>query len=127
MPSQWSEPMSDKVKPYEDLEVMEEVAVDLFDLRGEVWLVAVDRLSSMPMVKQIRRGTTDAVTSQLLRWFYWSGWPEKVRSDNGPCLRGAFPSWCQEKGIRHELLSAYNAPSNGLAEGAVGCVKKVLK
>ena len=101
--------------------------MDLFDLGGQVWLVAVDRLSSMPMVKQISRGMTDAVVTQLSKWFYWSGWPERLHSDNGPCFRGTFSRWCEDHGIRHELSSAYNAASNGLAEAGVGRVKKVLK
>ena len=56
--SQWDEPMETEVKAYTDIDVMEEVSVDLFDLRGEVWLVLVDRLSSMPMCKRISRGST---------------------------------------------------------------------
>ena len=127
LPSQWSEPMSREVKPYADLEVMEEVSVDLFDLGGRVWLVLVDRLSSMPMCKQISRGTTDEVVTQLSKWFYWSGWPERLRSDNGPCFRGKFSRWCEDHGIRHETSSAYNAASNGLAEAGVARTKKVLK
>ena len=84
-------------------------------------------MSSMPMCKRIQRGSTAQVVDQLSQWFHWSGWPERLRSDAGPCFRGQFTTWCKDHGIHHDHSSAYNAASNGQAEQAVARTKKVLK
>ena len=60
-------------------------------------------------------------------WFDTStGWPAVIRSDGGPQFRGDFDEFCKRMDIVHELSSAYNANSNGLAEAAVKSVKHLL-
>ena len=81
----------------------------------------------MPRAEKLKRGTTEAVTSALSKWFYWYGFPEKIRSDFGPCFRNSFTKWCTTKGIRHEVSSGYFAPSNGLAEAGVVRTTKLIK
>ena len=53
--------------------------------------------------------------------------PRIIRADYGPQFRGPFNNWIDSLGIIRETSSAYNPASNGLAEKAVGDVKRVLK
>jgi len=105
---------------------MEQVAVDLFDHKGQDWLVMVDRYSGFPFTKRLRSTTSEAVTSALTAWFVDWGYPEKIRSDGGPQFRAKFVEYCERKNIVHELSSPYNSQSNGLAEAAVKNVKYLL-
>ena len=73
------------------------------------------------------RTTTSDVQSVLERWFHAYGMPSRLRSDGAPQFRDTFTRWCGELGIRHELASAYNPVSNGLAEAGVRVLKETLK
>ena len=55
------------------------------------------------------------------------GWPRYMRSDGGPQYRSELDTFCSNNNIKHELSSAYNPKSNGLAEAAVKNVKQLLE
>ena len=57
--------MMQNVKPFDQLEAMEEVGCDLFEVHGDTWLICVDRFSLMPLAEKLKRGTTEEVTSAL--------------------------------------------------------------
>jgi len=67
------------------------------------------------------------VTNALNAWFCMFGYPTSIRTDGGPQFRGEFGRWCETKNITHELSSAYNPNSNGLAEAAVKSAKFLLE
>ena len=50
-----------------------------------------------------------------------------MRSDGGPQYRAELDAFCVRNIITHELSSAYNPQSNGLAEAAVKNVKQLLE
>ena len=106
---------------------MEMVALDFFDWSSCQYLVMVDRFSSWCWVKKMRTTTTAATTSVLDIWFREWGYPERIRSDNGPQFRGLFDQWCNDRNILHETSSPYNPSSNGLAEAAVKNMKALLQ
>ena len=54
------------------------------------------------------------------------GWPSYIRTDSGPQFRGEFVEYCAGNIIKHELASAYNPESNGLAEAAVKNMKFLI-
>ena len=105
---------------------MEELGVDYFDALGTNWLVAVDRYSGYAWTAKITKATMENTLTQLVAWFDEFGWPKRIRSDGGPQFRQAFTSFCKLHGISHELSSAYNPESNGLAEAAVKSMKALV-
>ena len=121
---------SQPLEPIQELSVpdgpMSHVAVDIFDFRGEQWLVMVDRYSGFPVCQRLRTTTTANVTGALLMWFFEWGFPQVVRSDGGPQFRDKFAGFCKTHGIIHELSSPYHPRSNGLAESAVKAIKFLL-
>ena len=113
-------------KPTDAGTPMEELRVDYFDVLGTNWLVAVDRYSGYAWTAKISKATTENTFTQLVACFDEFGWPKKIRSDGGPQFRQAFTSFCKLHGISHELASAYNLESNGLAEAAVKSMKALV-
>ena len=105
---------------------MQHVASDLFDSQGHTWLVLVDRYSGYAWTSKLRSTTTSSVTTILSGWFDDYGWPTSIRTDGGPQYRTEFSDFCSNYGIKHELSSAYNPESNGLAESAVKSMKSLV-
>ena len=105
---------------------MSQVGTDLFEIRGQHWLVMVDRFSGFVWCHRLAKTNTTAVTNRLRSWFVDFGFPARIRSDGGPQFRGDFNAFCEENGIVHELTSPYNSQSNGLAEAAVKNIKTLL-
>ena len=119
LPAQPRQKLDEEKKPTDASAPMEELGVDYFDALGTNWLVAVDRYSGYAWTAKIAKATTENTPTQLVAWFDEFGWPKKIRSDGGPQFRQAFTSFCKLHGISHELASAYNPESKGLAEAAV--------
>ena len=124
LPSKPASPLHEPDK--ETVYPMQAVAVDLACISGQPWLIMVCRFSGRTFASKLPRMDTDAVVSVMPQWFYDYGFPERVRSDFGPQFRGPFASFCRGQGITHELSSAYNPQSNGLAESAVKNVKAII-
>jgi hypothetical protein len=113
--------------PSHALHPMKHVASDLFDCKGQTWLVLTDRYSGYGWTAQLRKTHTKAVTDQLTKWFNDFGWPDYIRTDGGPQYRQEFKDFCKERSITHELASAHNPESNGLAESAVKSIKQIVQ
>jgi hypothetical protein len=105
---------------------MDHIAVDLFEVAGQHYLVMVDRFSGFPFVQRMRTITSAAIIHTLRNWFLDWGFPRYCRSDNGPQFRTEFLAFCEKHYIKHETSSPYNSQSNGLAEAAVKNVKRLL-
>ena len=124
LPSQAREPLKEQVLPSAP---MEECGSDLFFYNGD-YLVLVDRYSGYPFVAKLRKTDTKAVCNQLLDWMYENGYISELRTDGGPAFKSCeFEDFCKAHNIKHELSSAYNAQSNGLAEASVKQVKYLIK
>jgi len=122
-PQQQVEPMDACVADYP----MQMMGVDLFETAGTKWMLAVDRYSGFLWAKRLTTTTTRAVTGALMTIFSQFGYPERVRTDGGPQFRSEFAEFCAERGITHELASAYNPNSNGLAEAGVKNAKYLIE
>ena len=60
------------------------VATDLFELKGDNYLLVVDYFSRYPEVYKLSSTTSNAIISVLKSIFVRHGIPEVLRSDNGP-------------------------------------------
>lgn len=75
----------------------QEVAADLFELRGKQYLVVVDYYSLYLEVCHLRETTTDTVIALFKSLFARHGIPETYRSDNGPQFTsGKFVNFTKE-------------------------------
>jgi transposase InsO family protein len=107
-------------------EPMSHLGADLCEANGQHYLITVDRYSGFIFTKHLRRQTASAITTIMQNWFRVFGYPRYIRTDGGPCFRSEFTEFCDKHRITHELSSAYNPESNGLAESAVKNTKHLL-
>ena len=106
---------------------MTDVGSDLFQIGHNHYLVMVDRYSGFPFVAKLNSLTTSSIIKILTDWFNNFGWPERIRTDNGPQYRSEFNEFCKNFNIIHENSSPYFAQSNGLSEAAVKQMKHLMK
>ena len=70
---------------------MQAVGTDLFSFQGNDYLVLVDRCSGY--YEKLKKTETSYITAMLTNWFNILGWPETIRSDNGPQYRTSSPNF----------------------------------
>ena len=108
----------------------EMVHVDIFTLAQHDYLVAVDNYSSWITIAWTPRAhafTTRKVTGHLATWFSTYGIPKLLVTDGGPQFASEeFKQFCEGWHIQHNKSSPYNPQSNGKAEAAVKCMKRLL-
>ena len=90
-------------------------------------MVADGRHTGYLFPKKLARTTTEDVCKQLRVWFLNFGWPRAIRTDGGPQFREPVVEFCKANCVTHELSSAYNHESNGLAEVGVRRAKELLE
>lgn len=101
---------------------------DLFQVKGDHYLLVVDYFSRYPEVVKLTSTTSAAVITALKAIFSRHGIPEVIRSDNGPQYASQeFLEFSNSYGF-HLLTSSPRYPqSNGQAERTVQTVKQMLK
>ena len=121
-----SQPLEPQI-PTEATRPFKRISIDLGCLKGNNYLIGMDRYSGWPMAAPIlRKANTTTIKAILDEWFADHGIPVSIRTDGGPQFRGPFDERCRLNNICHELSSAYHHESNGQAECAVREVKKLL-
>ena len=102
------------------------VGVYLFNAKGKQWLFILDIYSGYAWLAEQIKTCTSKVTGQLKSWFTEYGWPNVIRTDAGPLFRSEFQDFCRTYNCKHELASAHNLETNGLAETAVKNIKSLV-
>ena len=74
---------------------MTDIGSDLFQVGHNHYLVMVDRYSGFPFVEKLKSLTTSNVLKILSTCFNTFGWPQRMRTDNGPQYRTEFDEFCQ--------------------------------
>ena len=106
----------------------QKVAVDLCQLKGSVYLVAVDYFSRFIEVKQMASTTATKVITALKSIFSRYGIPEVLMSDNGPQFAcSEMKDFATQYQFTHVTSSPLYPQSNGLAERSVKTVKALLQ
>ena len=104
------------------------IGTDLFELKGETYLLVVDYFSRYPEIARLSSTTSLAVINVLKSIFARHGIPECVRSDNGPQYSShEFSRFAESYGFQHLTSSPRYPASNGQAERTVQTVKRTLK
>jgi hypothetical protein len=104
----------------------EEIAADLFVFDHCNYLVVIDYYSKWIETAKLLDQTSVSVIKELRRIFSCYGIPSKLRSDNGRCFDSRqMRDFADHWGFTHDTSSPRYPQSNGLAERAVGIVKKL--
>ena len=120
-----SEPMISSVLPQHP---WEKIGTDLFELKGNSYLLLVDYFSRFIEVVKLSSTTTKSVVAAMKPIFARYGIPEIVVSDNGPQYSSQeFQNFAENYDFKHITSSPYHPQGNGEAERAVKTVKKLLR
>ena len=100
------------------------LATDIFYFEGASHLLIVDNTSRFLVVCTLTSMTVVHVANQCKLMFSEYGWPDTLRSDNGPCYTSqAFTNVMQAFSVNHITSSQHYLQSDGLAEKYVQIVK----
>ena len=124
-PSQPNEPLI--MTPPPDYP-FQRVVADLFEIRGNHYLVYADRLTGWIKLDFLCTTTTRQLVTLLRRYFHESGVPEELSVDGGANLVNAdMRSFLARWGVTIRQSSAGYPQSNGRAEAAVKSAKTILR
>eukprot|EP00731_Ephydatia_muelleri_P019632 Em0012g457a len=104
------------------------VGTDLFEYKGQDYLVMVDYLSDFFEVSELAQVSAGAVIRVVKEQFARHGVPVIVQSDGGPqFVSREFSDFATEWGFTHTVSSPYHSSSNGKAESAVKITKRLFR
>ena len=104
------------------------VGSDLFELKGEHYLLTVDYFSRYPEVIKLSSTTSSNIIALLKTIFARHGIPEVLRTDNGPqYVAKEFAVFAKAYGFQHITSSPRFPQSNGQVERMVQTIKGMLK
>ncbi|XP_059049470.1 uncharacterized protein K02A2.6-like [Achroia grisella] len=105
----------------------QKVAVDIFELGGNSYLLAVDYYSKYPELCYLESTTSTSVIINLKRIFSRNGIPETLISDGGPQFSSTqFKEFSIKWEFDHIFSSPEHAQSNGMVERTIQSVKRLL-
>lgn len=106
----------------------QKVVADLFHMAGHMFIVYADRFSGWTEVASTKPdATASTVISIFRRYFINFGVPEEIATDGGPPFGSSeFISFLKSWNTAHRKSSVGYPQSNGRAEAAVKCMKRIL-
>ena len=106
----------------------EKVAVDLFTLNQNDYLVTVDYYSDYWELDRLHSTDAGAVVKKLKAHFARHGSPCQLISDNGPQFVAAnFQEFTRVWDIEHRPTSPYKSKANGKVEAVLKSAKRLLR
>ena len=103
------------------------IGADIFEIKGQSFLLMVDYLSKYPEVLNINDKTSHTVIKKMKSVFSRIGIPKEIVCDHVPFASQEMRNFAESWGIKLTHSSPGYAQSNGLAERTVQTVKHVLK
>ena len=103
-------------------------SADLFELKGQPFLLVTDYFSSYIEVAKLSHTTSPDIAVQLKSMFARHGIPDQLISDNGPQFSAnTFTKFTEEYRFAHIKTSPRFPQVNSEVERAVQTVKQLLK
>ena len=109
--------------------IWDELAMDFLGLpNGRELGVIIDKCSRFPVAFEVTTTAAAHVTPKLDELFSILGIPSEIMTDNGPPFNGReFAEFCEHFGIRNRKVTPEWPHANGLAEGFMKNLAKVIR
>lgn len=104
----------------------EKIGIDILEYCNKYYLVIVDYFTKWIEAPQIQNKTVNEIINKLKAVFSQFGVPEKIVSDNNPFNSLDFKQFAKVWDFENVFVSPRYPQSNGMAEAAVGIVKKIF-
>ena len=106
----------------------QKIGLDLFELNGKHYLIAVDYFFNFIEIDLLTSMTSSRVIALLKKQFARFGVPNVIMSDGGPqFVSQEFQDFAKKWGITHVTSSPMHQQANGKAESAVKVMKTLLE
>ena len=106
----------------------EKVAADLFERKGDKFLLVIDYFSRYVELANLLQTTSPDVITHLKSMFARHGIPENFLSDNGPQFSSTkFGKFAEDYGFAHITTSPRYPQANGEIERSVQTVKNLIR
>lgn len=106
----------------------EKVGVDIFELKGQFFLVTVDYYSNFWEIDRLESTKSSSVIRKLRAHFARYGSPSVLISDCGSQFTSEeFYDFIKDWDIEHRTTSPKHSQSNGMAESAVKMAKRLVR
>ena len=106
----------------------QKIAADLFELKGQPYLLVIDYFSRYVEVAKLSRTTSPDIVVHLKSVFARHGIPDQLLSDNGPQFSASsLAKFAEEYGFTHITTSPRYPQANGQVKRAFQTVKSMLK
>ena len=106
----------------------ERLSSDLFEHRGQQYLLLSDHYSKFPIIRKLTGTSSLAIVNHMKSIFSEHGIPSQLITDNGPQYDSReFRQFTESYGIEHITSSPLYPQSNGFAERTVQTVKNTLR
>ena len=106
----------------------ERLSSDLFEHRGQQYLLLSDHYSKFPIIRKLTGTSSLAIVNHMKSIFSEHGIPSQLITDNGPQYDSReFRQFTESYGIEHITSSPLYPQSNGFAERMVQTVKNTLR
>ena len=103
------------------------LASDIFDIKGQSYIVIADYYSRFPYVKQLSNITSKSIINVFKPLFADHGFCDILVTDNGPSyVSKEFTTFLEDCSIRHITSSPMYPQSNGFAESMVKVMKNLI-
>ena len=103
------------------------LASDIFDIKGQSYIVIADYYSRFPYVKQLSNITSKSTINVFKPLFADHGFCDILVMDNGPSyVSKEFTTFLEDCSIRHITSSPMYPQSNGFAESMVKVMKNLI-
>ena len=103
------------------------LACDIFDIKGQSYIVIADYYSRFPYVKQLSNITSKSIINVFKPLFADHGFCDILVTDNGPSyVSKEFTTFLEDCSIRHITSSPMYPQSNGFAESMVKVMKNLI-
>ena len=95
---------------------------------GYMLLVVICDYSRFPVVERIKSTAADTVIPRLEAIFSIFGYPEVVKTDNGPPFQSrAFREFADNSGFKHKRITPLHPQANGIVERFMAPLQKAIK
>ena len=104
------------------------VAIDLFQIKGDNYLLVTDYHSKFYLVEKMHATTSSSIAIKSAQWFSMFGPLLEIVTDNGPQYGGqAYEDMFSKWNIKHTTTSPRYPQSNGLIERHVRTARGIIQ
>lgn len=125
---QSAQPKMPIIQPDHPTRAWEKLGTDIFDFKGQKYLMIVDYYSRFPVVRNLEDMTATTICNKFSSVLAEYGLPSTIMTDFGSqYISEKFRKNCELNGITLLFSSPYHHQANSLAERAIGTCKALWK